>query len=209
MRPFRDVGGRARARVRWTPRRVSSIGPLEAMVERFHERPRPRRGRAPAGRARARTARIVAILPPDVPGDLAEACVRLEGLPTALDVVHVATTASVAPADAAAAYWAALEIVDFTWLRAALDGAASEDRWERRAAESLVAELDELRRDLTRQLLAGSGEVQAPGRDLRLRHAAALERTSGPQDDLRQRRTVTLAAIMVLVRELGRLEEAP
>ena len=37
----------------------------------------------------------------------------------------------------------------------------------------------------------------------------ALERIRALQDDLRSARTVTLAAIMVLVRELGRLEEAP
>ena len=195
--------------VRWLLAAYPSIGPLEAMVERFHEALARVEDALPPAERERRTARIVAILPPDVPGELAEACVRLEGLPTALDVVHVATTASVAPAEAAAAYWSALEIVDFTWLRAALDGAAGEDRWERRAAESLGAELDELRRDLTRQLLAGSGEVQARVVTFRLRHAAALERIRALQDDLRSARTVTLAAIMVLVRELGRLEEAP
>jgi glutamate dehydrogenase len=138
----------------------------------------------------------------------AEGCVRLEGLRTALDVLYVATTASVAPATVTAAYFGAGEIFDFAWLRAALDGVAGEDHWERRAVESLGAELDQVRRDLTRQLLTGSGEVAARVATFRLRHAGVLERIRALLDDLRSARSVTLAAIMVLVRELGRLEEA-
>jgi NAD-specific glutamate dehydrogenase len=130
-------------------------------------------------------------------------------LRTALDIVHVAATASVAPTEVAAAYWGVGEIFDFAWLRQALERAAGEDRWERRAVESLGAELDDLRRGLTRQLLTGGGEVAARVATFRLRRASALERIQALLDDLRSARSITLAAIMVLVRELGRLEEVP
>ena len=111
--------------------------------------------------------------------------------------------------EVAAAYWSASQIFDFAWLRQALDGAGGEDYWERRAVESLSAELDELRRELARQLLTGGGEVTARVATFRLRRAGALERIRALLDDLRSARTVTLAAIMVLVRELGRLEGVP
>ena len=162
---------------------------------------------AEVDRLRARSAELMAA---GVPAPLADACVRLEGLRTALDIVHVAATASVAPTEVAAAYWGVGEIFDFAWLRQALERAAGEDRWERRAVESLSAEFDDLRRELTRQLLTGGGgEVAARVVTFRLRRASALERIRALLDDLRSARSITLAAIMVLVRELGRLEEVP
>jgi glutamate dehydrogenase len=136
-------------------------------------------------------------------------CARLEGLRAVLDVAYVATTATVDPAEVATVYWGVGEIFDFAWLRRTLDHAAGEDHWERRAAESLGAELDQQRRDLTRQLLSASGEIDARVTTFRLRRAGALERIRALLDDLRSDRTITLPAIMVLVRELGRLEEAP
>jgi len=43
----------------------------------------------------------------------------------------------------------------------------------------------------------------------RLRRAATLERIGALVDDLKSARSITLPAIMVLVRELERLEDAP
>ncbi len=202
------VGALERA-VHWLLATYPSIGPLETMIERFRDGLVLAERSLPAAERERRSTRIAMLLPPDVPGPLAEACVRLEGLRAGFDVVHVAATASVALSDASTAYWGAGDLVDFTWLRQALDGIASEDRWERRAVESLGAEVDELRRNLTHQLLDGTGEIPARVATFRLRRAGLLERIGSLQDDLRSARSVTLAAIMVLVRELGRLEEAP
>jgi len=159
-----------------------------------------------AERLRARVAELTAA---GTPAPLAEACARLGSLPAGLDIAHVAATAGAALDDVAAAYRAVGSIVDFAWLHEALDAAAGEDRWERRAAESLSAELDSLRRALTRRLLVGSGEVASRIATFRLRRAAVLDRIHALTDDLRGARSITLPAIMVLVRELGRLQEGP
>jgi glutamate dehydrogenase len=192
--------------VRWILAAYPSLGPLEPVVERFRGAMALLESALPAPEAERRRARTAELTAAGVPAPLAQACVRIEGLRAGLDIVHVATTATVAPAAVAAAYWGVGEIFDFAWLRQALDGAAGEDHWERRAVESLSAELDELRRELTRQLLTGGGEVAARVSTFRLRRASALERIRALLDDLRTDRTIALAAIMVLVRELGRLE---
>ena len=195
--------------VRWLLATYPSIGPLEPMVERFRSAIALVESALPTAELDRRHARTAELSAAGVPAALAEACVRLEGLRAGLDIVHVATTATVAPTEVAAVYWSASEIFDFGWLRQVLDGAGGEDYWDRRAVESLSAELDELRRALARQLLTGGGEVAARVATFRLRRAGALERIRALLDDLRSARTVTLAAIMVLVRELGRLEGVP
>src|SRR5262249_50659603 len=74
--------------VRWFLAAYPSIGPLEVMIERFCDGIAAAEQTTPAGERERVAARVAALLPPDVPGDLIDACVRLEGLPTALDVVQ-------------------------------------------------------------------------------------------------------------------------
>ncbi|MCC6766921.1 MAG: NAD-glutamate dehydrogenase [Deltaproteobacteria bacterium] len=201
------VAGLDRA-VRWILAAYPRLGPLDAMIDRTRPALAEAEAALPAAERARRDARVAALVAEQVPTDLAAACVRLEGLRALLDVAHVAGATNIPPATAAAAYFGAAEIFDFAWLRQALDDVAGEDRWERRAVESLGAELDHVRRELTRQLLAGSGEVAARVVTFRLRRAATLERIRALLADLQSAGTVTLPAIMVLVRELGRLEEA-
>ncbi len=193
--------------IRWLLAAYPSLGPLDALVDRLQPVLVDVEAALPACERERRDTRRAALATEGVPADLAEGWVRLEGLRADLDVAHVATTASVTPAMVTAAYYGAGAIVDFAWLRQTLDGVAGDDHWERRAVEGLGAALDEVRRALTRQLLAGSGEVPARVATFRLRRAGALERIRALLADLQSAGTVTLAAIMVLVRELGRLEE--
>ncbi len=195
--------------VRWFLATYPSVGPLEPMVERFQGALATAETALPDGERARRDARAAELASAGVPPVLADACARLAHLRAALDVAHVAATATVASAEVAAAYWHTGEVFDFAWLDAALASAAGEDQWERRAAESLGAELSELRRRLTHQLLTGSGTSAARLVTFRLRRAAALERIATLVDDLRSAHSITLPAIMVLVRELERLEDAP
>ncbi len=194
--------------IRWLLAAHPSIGPLEHMVERYAPALAVATDTSPPDERERRRARCGALEAAGVPSALAEACFAVEGLRAGLDIVHVAASAGVAPAAVAATYWGVGEIFDFAWLRHTLDRAAGDDRWERRAAEGLGAEVDDLRRRLTRQLLGGPAEVTARIATFRLRRAGILEQIRSLQDDLRSARTLSLPAIMVLVRELERLEEA-
>src|SRR6185295_20413693 len=90
----------------------------------------------------------------------------------ALDVVQVALAAAVAPAVAADAYWRAGELLDFAWLCQALEAAAGDDRWERRATEGLVADVDRQRRAVTRSLLRAGPDLGRGLAAFRDAHAA-------------------------------------
>lgn len=193
--------------VRWLLAAYPSLGSLDALIDRLRPALAEAEAALPPAERGRRQARAAALAAEQMPADLVASCVRLEGLRALLDVAHVAAATSIPSATVAAAYFGADEIFDFAWLRRTLDDTAGADRWERRAVESLGAELDRVRRELTRRLLAGSGEVAARVVTYRLRRAATLERIRTLLADLQSAGTVTLAAIMVLVRELGRLEE--
>ena len=195
--------------VRWLLAALPGAPPLDSLIDRFREAPALVLRSLPERHAERLKARAAELAAAGAPAALAEACARVAWLRAGLDVAHVAATAGAAPDEVAAAYWGVGSIVDFDWLHEALDRAAGEDRWERRAAESLNAELHQLRRALAQKLLVGGGEVAARIATFRLRRAAALDRIAALTDDLRGARGITLPAIMVLVRELGRLQEGP
>jgi glutamate dehydrogenase len=144
-----------------------------------------------------------------VPADLVTALLDAEGLREALDIVQVAATVGVAANVAADAYARVGAILDFGWLRRALAAAAGEDRWERRAVEGLLADLDRLRRDLTRSILAGAADLDGAVDAFCRQRARELARLRALLEDLKSGRTISLAGLMVAIRELTRLEETP
>jgi NAD-specific glutamate dehydrogenase len=192
--------------VRWLLATYASVGAAGAMVARFQGAVAEARRSVPED-VRARSASLVAeLVAAGAAAELADACVALGCLRAGLEIVDVAAGAGVPPPRAAGAYWGAARIVDFAWLRRALEDAASEDRWERRAVESLIAELDDLRRQVATRLL-GAADVDAAVNAFEDAHAAELARIRALLDDLRSARRITLPAMIVVVRELGRLEE--
>ncbi|TMA81191.1 MAG: NAD-glutamate dehydrogenase [Deltaproteobacteria bacterium] len=190
--------------VRWLLATYASLGAIGPLVARFRRAAAEATRLPPAEEAR-RQARV-AELGAGAPADVAAGCVAADWLREGLEIVDIAAAAGVADERAARAYWRVGDVVDFTWLRAALEGAAAEDRWERRAAESLLAELDDLRRQLAAQLVP-EPDLDAAAHAFEEAHAATLARVRGLLDDLRSGGRVTLAAMIVVVRELARLEE--
>jgi NAD-specific glutamate dehydrogenase len=88
--------------------------------------------------------------------------------------------------------------VDFAWLFARLGGIEGEDDpWSRRAAAGLVDDVLRARRRLTAAALAGA--APAPERPLTSLQALL--------SDLRAAARPSLAALQVVVRELGRLAD--
>ncbi len=193
--------------VRWLLETYPTLGAVEPLVARFRAPLAEVRAALPPALAERQRARVDELVAAGVPATLAAACLDVEWLREALEIVHVAAAAGTEPTIAAAAYWRVNEIVDFDWLRGAL--AVGEDRWERRAAEGLLGELDRLRRAVTDRLLRGDGDLDA--------RLAAFTAARGPQlgrvreliDNLRGGRALTLAAMIVVVREIGRLEGSP
>src|SRR6185295_14738691 len=97
--------------------------------------------------------------------------------------------------------------LDFAWLCQALEAAAGDDRWERRATEGLMADVDRLRRSLTRALLRAGSDLARGLVAFRDAHASDLARVRALIEDLKSGRSVGVAGLVVVVRELARLEE--
>ena len=132
-----------------------------------------------------------------LPAPLARHLATAEWLPGALDVVTVARAHGIDPETAAAPYYALGEQVDFAWLFARLSGIVGDDAWSRRAAAGLVDDVLRARRRLTAAALAGGGSL--PERPL-----AAVQALL---NDLRAAARPSLAALQVVVREVGRLAD--
>jgi glutamate dehydrogenase len=135
----------------------------------------------------------IAGLPPALAREFATA----EWLTGALDVVAVAREVDVGLEEAAGRYYGLADRVDFAWLWTRLGEAGEDDRWQRRAVEGLVVDLLRARRRLARLELRG-GEVSP----------RALAVVEGLLRDLRAAPRTTLAALQVIVREVGRLAES-
>ena len=132
-----------------------------------------------------------------MPAPLARHLATAEWLPGALDVVTVARAHGIEPEAAAASYYALGRHVDFAWLFARLGAMDLEDVWARRAAAGLVDDVLRARRRLAAAALAGHGAPPA-------RPLAAVQALT---NDLRAAPRVGLAALQVVVRELGRLAD--
>ncbi|MET0152767.1 MAG: NAD-glutamate dehydrogenase domain-containing protein, partial [Candidatus Binatia bacterium] len=136
----------------------------------------------------------------------ARALVALERLRDALQVVRVAEDREIPLDDAAVLYRKVGEILDFAGLDLWFAAMPSEDRWEKRAAEALREDLSAARRRITATIFT------LPQRDVAARvesflqvHEAELARLRGLIDEFARRRQTSIAAMVVVVRELWKL----
>jgi glutamate dehydrogenase len=139
---------------------------------------------------------------------LAERIVQLGRLAELFEVAHIAGEVDVNRGAVAEVYYGVGDIVDLDWVRRGLAGLPAEDRWERRAIEGLHQGLVYARRQLTRDVLLG-GETGYPVKqclDTYVgRHQTALAELRALIDDIKSARRTTLAALLVVMRALGRL----
>jgi NAD-specific glutamate dehydrogenase len=140
---------------------------------------------------------------------LAQGLVSLGRANEALEIVQVAHLAAAPVAVAAEAYGLTAALVDLDWIRAVLPSALpGEDRWEPRAVASLLEVLLDLRRQLTLSVL-GHRQGGAPIAECLRAYATTcqeqLDVVNGLLTDLKAAAPPTLPALLVLIREVGRL----
>jgi glutamate dehydrogenase len=122
-----------------------------------------------------------------------------------LNVLTLSSSLTVKPLEVAEIYFGLSEQIEFALLEGAIDGIRPDDRWERRAARDLEAELVWARMRLCRILLAGTSDARplwallAQGREQR---AAEVERL---MTEIRALPSVGLPPLQVAVRALARL----
>lgn len=163
----------------------------------------------------AHAAAVSALEAAGVPTALAERVARLAGLADALEISRIAADATAPLRAAAEAYGATAAAFDLDWVRRALAAALSaEERWEARAAAGLLDRLRATRRRLTLDVLAVPTPTPTPSAAERVAAFSdarrdQVESVVGLTHDLRAIPQPPLPALLVLLREIDRLVEAP
>jgi glutamate dehydrogenase len=126
-----------------------------------------------------------------------------------LNVLSLSFAHGAAPAQCARAYFALSEIIEFATLEGALETIGTDDRWERRAAEDLGADLSNARLALCRAVLINRevAPVEAV-RALRRGRERLFDAMAEVMNDLRTLPTIGLPALEVAIRALTRLAGA-
>jgi glutamate dehydrogenase len=137
---------------------------------------------------------------------LAHELARLAFADHLLNVLTLSIEHKLEPLEVARVYFGMSERLEFAMLEAAIERIDSDDRWERRAARDLAAELTWARTQLCRSVLERSDDGSRPLSERiahgRQRRAAEIERL---MDDLRTLQSVGLPPLQVTVRALARL----
>jgi len=153
------------------------------------------------------SATIDALAGSGTPRPLAARIAALARLAEVFEIEHIAAEVNASRLLVAELYYRAADLVDLDWVRQQLSDLPAEDRWERRALEGLNEGLLYARRQLTRNILGG---VEGGGVDDRMRaygtqYDAPLAKVRAVINDVKSAPRVTLAALLVVMRELGRL----
>jgi glutamate dehydrogenase len=142
------------------------------------------------------------------PRPLALRIVSLDQLAELFEIAHIARELDVAHRMTAEVYYRVGEVVDLDWVRRSLADQLAEDRWERRAIEGLNAGLMYARRQLTHNILLcrqGGEAVDACLQEYIETNREQLAKVAALVNDIKSARHASLAALLVVMRELGRL----
>ncbi|HVM96939.1 MAG TPA: NAD-glutamate dehydrogenase domain-containing protein [Candidatus Acidoferrales bacterium] len=167
----------------------------------------------PVSRAAYESA-VEALAGEGVPRALGQSIARLQRLAELFEIAEIAAGLEVARPLVAQVYYRTGELVDLDWVIAGLRDLPAEDRWERRAVEELHHSLTQARREITNEILAERhqdepGEVGQYLAAYAEKRADKLSRIGRVVNDLKGARRPTLAALLVVVKELGRLVGLP
>jgi glutamate dehydrogenase len=133
---------------------------------------------------------------------------RIAAFAEALEINVISQELHLPVETVAHAYLHASALVDVDWLRRSLTDLVADDRWERRAIEGLLEGLVYARRQLARSILAcqkDGSTVEQCLRDYATVHAEQIRKLSDLIGDLKAVKRPSLAAALVVMRELGRL----
>ncbi len=142
-----------------------------------------------------------------VPAEAAQRIAALQFLGDLMAVTRIAHEVGRPVAQVGSVYFALAEDIDFGLLLELLDMAPGEDEWEQRAAQGLMQDLGQARRNLTLAVLADEGtgeslESQLPS--FRKKHAVRLGMAREILEELLQAENINLAALTVATRETVR-----
>jgi len=146
------------------------------------------------------------------PRALAQRIAALDRLGEVFEITQVAENADAPRAVAGEVYYRVAAVVDLDWVRQSLGTLPAEGRWERRAVEDLHESLSYARRQIAHNILLCRQDgrpVDACLHEYTEAHHEPLAKVRALIDDVKSAPHAPLAALLVVVRELGRLVGQP
>ncbi|MEE9133851.1 MAG: NAD-glutamate dehydrogenase domain-containing protein [Gemmatimonadota bacterium] len=137
----------------------------------------------------------------------AQKIASLQFLGDLMAVTRIAQEIGRPVADVGRIYFALADEIDFALLQELLNVAPGEDEWEQRAAQGLMQDLGQARRNLTLAVLRGDGKhasIDERLSDFRERNAARLSAMHEVVEELLVAESINLAALTVATRETVR-----
>ena len=125
-----------------------------------------------------------------------------------LDALNLGLLRGSEPRAAADIYFKLADAIDFGTLGAALKSIAGDDRWERRAARELSAELSHARVAIANWVVEKNHPVRQALEKIRMAREREFADATAVVNDVRSMPAVTLAALQVAVRAVSRLARA-
>ena len=146
-----------------------------------------------------------------VAGEVAQRIAALKFLGELMEITRISSEVGFSVADVGRVYFALADEVDFAWLLDLLEMAPGEDVWEQRAAQGLMQDLGQARRNLSLTVLASGGRDDAVGARLEAFRRREAARVGGMREVLQElliSENINLAALTVATREILRQSQA-
>jgi glutamate dehydrogenase len=162
----------------------------------------------PPGQIARINERVAALAREGLPRALPERIVPLDSLADVLDVVEIASEHGIEREAVMELYYEIGDLLDLDWVRDRIAELSADSRWERRARNSLNEGLLQVRKELTRRILLSRDEgrpMKTALEEYLVAHQEQLTRLGELIDDITSAQRPSLAALMVIVREYGRL----
>ncbi|MEJ2538385.1 MAG: NAD-glutamate dehydrogenase [Gemmatimonadota bacterium] len=141
---------------------------------------------------------------------LAQRLITLRFLDQLLEILHVAWETDADPVTAGRAFYAISDRLSVPWLRDQILEAASEDRWDQRAAMALVSDLTRAHHKMVSKVMESAPvetEVASAAESVLELRSREVERVRKLLEELRAEDDLSLAGMSVAVREMSVLAE--
>jgi glutamate dehydrogenase len=143
-----------------------------------------------------------------VPPALAERIADLTVLPSACDIIRIASTRGIEAEDVARLHFSIGQQLGFGWLRDSAQNLSAAGYWQRLAVSAMVEELYAHQRDLTLKVLAASAEAGDGAFEVWSRpRQSVLDRSRALLTELEAAKEVDLSMLAVASRQLRALTE--
>jgi glutamate dehydrogenase len=152
--------------------------------------------------------RVAALVALGADDQLAAELVTLRFLDQLLEILHISADTDAPPTEAGKVFYRVSDRLGIPWLRDQIERAASDDRWEQRAAAALAGDLTRAHHRMAAYALEKSGKAKnigdAASRVIEERRLE-MERLRSLLEEIRSENAMTLAGLSVAVREIAGL----